>query len=194
MDTKQDLSAGENPDRSPVVMTDPVSALDRTFVLPDGDDQRLGRSGIDRELLQRMSFRVGELGLLLPWDAGREVVSPPGVSRIPNTASWFAGLGNVRGGLLPVVDIAAAFGVARQSGVPRYLLAVGHGEEALGLLVDGLPQLVDIDVSQRLASLPELPEMLEGGVVWAAYEHTDRVWLDLNLGALYDALDRSIPV
>jgi chemotaxis signal transduction protein len=194
MDIERDLPAGSHPEQSPVAMTDPVSTLDRTFVLPEGDDQRLGRTGLDRELLQRMSFRVGELGLLLPWDAGREVASPPRVSRIPNTASWFAGLGNVRGGLLPIVDPAAAFGVARQSGVSRYLLVVGHGEEALGLLVDGLPQLVDIDVSQRLASLPELPAMLEGVVVSAAYEHADQVWLDISLGALYDALDRSIPV
>ena len=61
--------------------------------------------------LPRMAVRVGELGLLLPWDGGREVLPAPAANRIPNTAAWLRGVANVRGALIPVVDLAVAFGV-----------------------------------------------------------------------------------
>ena len=139
-----------------------------------------------------MCFRVGELGLLFPWDAGREVVPPPSVTRIPNTASWFAGLANVRGSLVPVVDVAAALGVARRTGVPGYLLIFGQGEDALGLLIDGLPRLLDVKPAERIASLPALPSLLDGDIVTGAYEHGDWVWLDVKFDALLSALGRGI--
>ena len=195
MDSKQPVTAGgepPSPDPHATTLADPVSALDRVFVLPDGEREREGPGELAQQSLQRMGFHVGDLALLVRWDAGREVVLPPPVSRIPNTASWFTGLANVHGGLVPVVDTAAALGVTRQAGAPGYLLIFGHGEDTLGLLIDGLPHLLDVDDSRQLASLPELPALLQYGVVAAAYDHADRVWLDLNLDALSDAVDGSI--
>jgi len=197
MDPKQPMTTGVGPScayASPTGLADPVSALDRTFVLPDAETEREGSGEHDQQILRRMGFRVGELGLLFPWDAGREVVVPPRVGRIPNTAPWFAGLANVRGGLVPVVDTAAAFSVVRQAGVPGYLLIFDDGEDTLGLLIDGLPRVIEVQASQRLASLPLLPSLLEGGVVLAAYDDADRVWLDLNLDALSEALGQGIPL
>lgn len=175
-------------------LPDPVSALDRAFVLPERDAQSRGSVNPDDVALKRMGFRVGELNLLFPWNAGREVVAPPTVSHIPNTATWFSGLANVRGSLVPVVDTAAACDVARQSGVAAYLLVFGHGEDALGLLIDGLPCVVDISPGHRLARLPELPALLKGDAVSAAYDQDGLVWLDLNLDALSDIIGRSIPL
>lgn len=196
MDTEQPLTTDVEPpsaDASPTRLVDPVSALDRTFVLPHRETDGYSPGERDQQTLHRMGFQVGELGLLFPWDAGREVVVPPPVSRIPNTAPWFMGLANVHGGLVPVVNTAAAFSVARQTNVPDYLLIFGQGENALGLLIHGLPQLLDVNVSQRLANLPELPALLEGGAVSAAYDHAARLWLDLNLDGLSEALSQAIP-
>ena len=196
MDSDQPMTTGiEEPGAgvSSTALADPVSALARTFVLPEGGSERATSGESDQQTLQRMGFRVGELGLLFPWDGGREVVLPPPVSRIPNTATWFEGLANVHGGLVPVVNAAAALGVAPQTGVPGYVLIFGQGENTLGLLIDGLPRLLNVTGSHRLASLPPLPPLLEGGVVSTAYDHADRVWLDLDLDALSEALGRRIP-
>ncbi len=179
-------------DANPSALADPVSALDRTFMLPDGESERTPSGEPGQQTLQRMGFRVGDMGFLFPWGAGREVVMPPPLSRIPNTAQWFVGLANVHGGLVPVMDAAAAFDATPQTGVPTYLLIFGHGEDALGLLIDGLPHLLDVNRSQRLASLPALPPMLGGGVVSAAYDYADRVWLDLDLDALSNTLGQNI--
>ena len=71
---------------------------------------------------------------------------------MPNTVAWLRGLTNVRGSLVPVVDAAAALGVAHQSGVPPYLLIFGQGDTAMGMLIDGLPRLLSLNAVERLFS------------------------------------------
>lgn len=144
-----------------------------------------------RQMLQRMCFRVGDLGLLFPVTAGREVITPPAVSRIPNAASWLRGLANVRGTLVPVVDTATALEVARTADAPLYLLIFGHGETAVGLLIESLPRLLDIDVSGAVLDRPVVPPLLGDSII-ATYEHGGRFWLDIDLDILFDTLGRHV--
>jgi len=160
-------------------------------ILATPDDAAQPDSAQTAESLTRMCFRIGPLGLLFSWQSGREVLAPPRVSHVPNTVSWLAGMANVRGGLVPVVDAAMAFGVARQAGVPTYLLIFGHGEAAMGFLIDGLPRLLTLTAAERLPELPQGPALLEGSIA-AAYSHADRIWLDLDLETLFDTLSRHI--
>jgi chemotaxis signal transduction protein len=145
------------------------------------------------EILERMGFRVGDLRLLLPADSGREVILAPPVSLVPNTAAWLPGLANLRGNLVPVVDTAMVLGTTREAGTAAaYALIVGHADAAIALLIDGLPRLLSINMSQRLIGAIPTPALLEGGGVTAAYEHNGRTWLDLDLPRLLDALARTI--
>jgi len=139
-----------------------------------------------------MCFRVGPLGLLFPSDAAREVLAPPPVSRVPHTAAWLQGLANVRGELVPVVDAAAAFGVARDSRARTYLLLFGQGEAAVGVLIDGLPRLFDPSAAVPRPTPTELPDLLAGSVIGAC-EHDGRTWLDIDVDQLLDALARRAP-
>jgi chemotaxis signal transduction protein len=142
----------------------------------------------DGQSLARMGVRIGSLGLLFPVEAGREVMPPPPVSRVPNTVSWLRGLANVRGGLVPVVDSCAAFGVRRDAGAP-YLQIFGRGESAMGLLIDGLPRLFSVEISHRLTELPAVPALLEGSVL-AAYDHDHQLWMDVDIQSLLDTFAR----
>lgn len=169
---------------------EPVSALNAAWT-PPAVETEPGSADAISEMLQCMCFRVGALGLLFPANAAREVIAPPPVSRVPNTVSWLRGLANVRGELVPVVDMAGALGVARQAGVPAYLMIFGHGETAIGLVIDGLPRLFNVSVSQRLPDRPETPVLLDDSVI-AAYEHAGRIWLDIDLDALFDTFARRI--
>jgi chemotaxis signal transduction protein len=144
----------------------------------------------DPRARERMLVRMGELGLLIPWDGGREVAPVPPTSRVPNTATWLHGLANVRGGLVPVVDVAAAFGIARSTRAD-YVLICGHGEAAIGLLIDGLPRTFDVGAATAV-SVSELTASALDTCVRARYRHEDRVWLDVDLESLFDALGRGI--
>lgn len=153
---------------------------------PAADEANAGE-----ELRQRMGVRIGALQLLIPVDAGREVIPPPPISRIPYTASWLRGLANVRGGVVPVVDLAAALetgaGVTRQP----YLLISGHGEAAMGLLIDGLPRLVNLTAADRPTEPRQIAPLLQDAII-SAYERDGGVWLEVDLPILFDTITRNV--
>ena len=85
-----------------------------------------------------VSFRLGGETFLVARDETREVLSlPPVLTRIPGAKSWIRGIANVRGQLLPVVDLRAFLGggVATIGRAARILVA-NHREVPAGLLVD----------------------------------------------------------
>lgn len=68
-----------------------------------------------------------------------EMLEVPPFTNLPGVKDWVKGLANVRGSLLPIVDLAQFFG-ERLTGARRSqrVLVVGDGDSANGLLVDGI--------------------------------------------------------
>jgi twitching motility protein PilI len=80
---------------------------------------------------------AGEL-FLAAREETREVLSvPPSITRVPGAKSWVRGLANVRGQLLPIIDMKQFIGsgVAVLSRKTR-IVVVNHREIPAGLLVD----------------------------------------------------------
>lgn len=176
---------------APQAAMSPSAALGQEFVLPSASSSTEGTHAQQQAILYRMGFRIGDLGLLYPQDASREVTQPPAVSRIPNTASWFSGVANVRGALVPVVDLKMAFGLEGNEAVTPYLLVFGHGDESMGMLIDGLPGRQILQPHARLEGLPPVPDMLRDSVI-AGYDHEGSVWLDVNIEKFFEVLGEGI--
>jgi len=85
-----------------------------------------------------VSFRLGSESFLLARDETREVLSVPDfLTRVPGAKFWIRGLANVRGQLLPVIDLRAFLGGSPAS-ISRSarVLVVSHRDIPAGLLVD----------------------------------------------------------
>jgi twitching motility protein PilI len=85
-----------------------------------------------------IAFRLGGEGFLLAREETREVMAYPGVvTRVPGAKMWIRGLSNVRGQLLPIVDLRAFLGSGTTSvtRATRVLIA-NHREIPAGLVVD----------------------------------------------------------
>ncbi len=91
----------------------------------------------DREWVG-VAFRVSSENFLVAREETREVLGFPSVvTRVPGAKPWIRGLANVRGQLLPIVDLRAFLGggVTSISRTSRVLVA-NHREVPAGLLVD----------------------------------------------------------
>ena len=85
-----------------------------------------------------VAFRLGGEAFLLAREETREVLAyPASVTRVPGARPWIRGLSNVRGQLLPVIDLRAFLGAGATSVTrsSRVLLA-NHREVPAGLVVD----------------------------------------------------------
>jgi len=85
-----------------------------------------------------VAFRLGTESFLVAREETREILGIPAtLARVPGAKSWIRGLANVRGQLLPVVDLRSFLGggVTPSNRVARVLVA-NHREVPAGLLVD----------------------------------------------------------
>lgn len=84
-----------------------------------------------------IGFRMAEHWFVAPMGEVAEVLQEPRLSRIPGVKPWVAGVSNLRGRLLPVMDLCGFLGlglsVVRKQ---RRVLVLDHEELFAGLLVD----------------------------------------------------------
>lgn len=138
------------------------------------------------EIQQREGFFIGHLGLMIRYEDGSELADLPTSYRLPNAPDWFAGVANLHGVLVPVFDLARYLGIEHQHGVKPMLLVLGHGQDAAGVVIDGLPLRLRFKFGDRAEGAP-VPAPLEACVnqtYWAA----ERTWMDLQVPALLGKL------
>jgi purine-binding chemotaxis protein CheW len=146
-----------------------------------------GTAGVtDTEIEQREGFFIGPLGLMIRYEDGSELSDLPVTYRLPNAPDWFSGISNLHGLLVPVFDLANYLGVEHLPGAKPMLLVLGHGADAAGILIDGLPLRLRFARRDRAEGAP-VPAQLEACVhqtYWAA----ERTWMDLQVPALLSKL------
>ena len=84
-----------------------------------------------------IGFRLGEYWYVAPMGEVSEVLHEPRFTQVPGVKPWVKGVANLRGRLLPIMDLCAFLGhelsVARRQ---RRVLVVEHQDVFAGLMVD----------------------------------------------------------
>lgn len=85
-----------------------------------------------------VAFRMGGETFLVARDEAREIMGVPApLTRVPGSREWIRGLANVRGQLLPVIDLRQYLGSGvTQPGRNTRVIVVNHREIPAGLIVD----------------------------------------------------------
>lgn len=102
------------------------------------------QAGADSQYLLLMA---GTVHIAVPILAVREILEPPPFTPVPQSPDWFAGLSNLRGQILPVIELARRLRLPQREAARPVLvvidLASKHGIQQRGLLVDSLGGIVD---------------------------------------------------
>src|ERR1700684_2210346 len=90
--------------------------------------------GAARELI---SFRVGAQEFCVDIMAVREIRGWTAATALPQSPTYVRGVINLRGAVLPIVDLAARLGFASADPTARHVIIVTQiGDQLVGLLVD----------------------------------------------------------
>jgi purine-binding chemotaxis protein CheW len=136
-----------------------------------------------RELI---TFEVSGQLFGLDINAIREIRAWSPVTRVPGVPHYIAGMANLRGAILPVVDLAARLGWERTVASERHaIIVVDIAGQSAGLIVETVSDLVELDDS----ALQHPPSLGEGGTGESAFIEGlapigDRMVLVLALDAL----------
>ncbi|WP_430460519.1 chemotaxis protein CheW [Thalassolituus sp. LLYu03] len=115
-----------------------------------------------------------------------EILQPPRLTKVPGVRSWVLGVANVRGRLVPVMDLAGLLGLpSKANWRSRRVLVVEQDDHLTGLLVDavlGMQQFA-VDRAVRVESLdPAFARYVEHG-----FERDGRDWPVFQLRELIRA-------
>ncbi|MGX5724398.1 chemotaxis protein CheW [Metapseudomonas otitidis] len=105
------------------------------------------------ESVQHLSFRVRDARYALPIDLVREIIEYGQVTTVPMMPVFIHGVINLRGNVVPVMDLAARFG--QDLSVPNKRtciviieLDLDEQHQRIGLVVDAVDAVLDIESDQ----------------------------------------------
>jgi len=103
--------------------------FERGAELPAQEEARAEWTGV--------GFRVGGRQFVTAMGEVTEILSQPDLSRIPHTRPWVRGIANVRGRLLPIMDLAGYLGKGQIAMTEESrVLVMEQGGVVAGLLVE----------------------------------------------------------
>ena len=124
-----------------------------------------------------VTFKVGTASYALPAAQVLHLESFESATHVPGAPAYVAGLVQVRGRVVPVVDLRARFGLpAVDRTIEHRIVVVQSGARVAGLLVDSAREVLRFDEA-AFAKPPELIERQSAGFVTAIATVTDRMFL-----------------
>lgn len=148
--------------------------------------------------LQQLTFSLADEEYGVDILAVREIRGWSRVTRIPQAPAYLLGVLNLRGAIVPIMDLRLRFGLQRETyGDNTVVIVVAIAERLFGIVVDAVSDVVDIDP----AAIKPVPDM--GAVVDTRYlkglaTHVERMVMLLDVEKLMrpedvETLDAALP-
>ena len=138
------------------------------------------------DAIVRQGFRIGQMRLAAPFAFTSELVEMPNVYPLPRMPANLLGLVNLHGRIVPVFDLANLFETAHLPREKRMVLVFGHGNDAAGIVIDGLPRRLVFSPDDQILA-PALPAGAANAVI-ATYLQGKDAWFEFNYAQLLDHL------
>ncbi|EDY87292.1 twitching motility protein PilI [gamma proteobacterium HTCC5015] len=169
------------------------------FAILQGIDEKVRQNSaglpsedVSQETWTGVGFFVGQHELLTPLQAVAEILDPMDCARLPGVQPWFKGLANVRGNLVPVMDLHHfLFGEALPvTNSTRVITFHDEGANA-GLIVNSVAGMRHFHRDEQTEHSSDLDEALKPYVSFA-FHRSGESWdvFDYNLLAESEAFVR----
>jgi twitching motility protein PilI len=146
-------------------------SVNHAFGLPAQVEARAEWSGV--------GFLLGNHRMVAPMGEVAELLEVPHSTRLPGVQSWVRGVANVRGRLLPMVDLEAFFGSTLTGSRKRQrVLALDLGELYTGLLVKEVYGMQHFAADTFSSDVPDdLPAAIKPFVSGSYRSDMDDLWV-----------------
>jgi len=114
----------------------------KQIINKQGDQQNRDHDQLD-DIVQLVGFVIGEEEYAIPILAIQEIIKPFTWTRVPQVPSYVLGVFNLRGAVIPLIDLRAKFGLKtkNQSDETRFIV-MRHGDDVAGFVIDRLTMAI----------------------------------------------------
>ena len=135
-----------------------------------------------------VGFRIGEEQFVADREQVREVLMlPESMSRVPGAKRWLLGIANLRGHLLPLIDVKLMLGSGRTSlRRTTRVISVNHREIPAGLVVDEVLGFRRFNEHEHSDEIPE-PIVRCERFLTGSYARNDESWPIFDLSEMIES-------
>jgi len=141
----------------------------------------------------RYGFRFGNIGFMIAEGVLSEIINDYQIFPMPNCSSWLSGLTNVRGNLVPVYDLRKLFGFNVEERQYNHLLVIDQGSDSIAVLIETLPQPLDVINWKPSSHRPELSVSM-AEYINATYLIDAVAWIDFDHSGFFKSIREKIAV
>jgi len=137
----------------------------------------------DDNIIQLVGFIVGNEEFAVPILSIQEIIKPIEWTKVPFTPDFVLGVFNLRGNVLPLIDLRKKFGASQaEFDDDVRFIVIKVGEELAGFVIDRLTEALRIDSSTVLP--PPDTSMERDAMIEGIARKDDRIITILKINAL----------
>ena len=118
-----------------------------------------------QDQLQLVAYRLAAEEYAIPIEMVESIIKLSPLTSVPGSPSYVRGVMNLRGRIMSVIDLRQRFGMPAEEDQPDgRILVVQYGDTTIGLLVDSVSEVFNLDEMDFQPPPPELGNGAVGGV------------------------------
>ena len=145
------------------------------------------------ETLQYLTLKLGEEVFAIDVAKVREILEITTITKVPQTPEYMRGVINLRGSVVPVIDMRLMFGMSRtEQTVNTCIVVVEVNMDSqhivLGALADSVQEVVELD-SDRIEPAPHLGTKLNTDFILGMCNVDDHFVMILDIETVFSSGD-----
>jgi purine-binding chemotaxis protein CheW len=139
---------------------------------------------LEDDIVQLVGFMVGNEEFAVPILNIQEIIKPIDSTRVPSTPGYVVGVFNLRGSVIPLIDLRQKFGYPKQkvSDETRFIV-IKNDEQILGFIIDKLTEAIRLSK----ANIDPVPESMmndEDNHIYGVGKKEEKIITILNVDAI----------
>ncbi len=103
--------------------------------------------------IQIIGFKLNSEEYALEISGVQEIIKVNSITRVPRSKQYILGVINLRGIVIPVIDLNIRFGNGKTLEIEKKrVIILKFGTLSVGIVVDGVSEVIDISASQILSN------------------------------------------
>jgi len=142
---------------------------------------------------QYLTFKLGDETFALDVAEVREILDFTSVTKVPRTPSFMRGVINLRGSVVPVMDLRLKFGMsATEQTVNSCIIVVEMSMEGdtvvIGVLADAVQEVIDLEPEQ-IEPAPRIGTKLNMEFILGMGKHNGAFMMILDIDKIFESSD-----
>ena len=151
------------------------------------------QSGFMQDGRQYLTFRLGEEEYAVEIDKVQEIKGYSGITPIPNLPAHVGGVMNLRGAMVPVMNLRTRLGMPETACTAfTVVVVVSLGQRTMGLVVDTVSEVLSVPTAD-LQAPPDFGAEVDAGFIRGMTKAGDKLVVVLDLESLLGATAVRLP-